>query len=81
MRLALFQDIGSDTPPRVGGEALELVGYFRVSGYVEVEFPPLEAEHIEQQLAAIDKARGELREEFKGVLRALQSQRATLSKS
>jgi hypothetical protein len=80
MKIALFQDIDSEFGPRIGDESQEREdGYMRVSGYLEIEFPPLEPEAVARQLAAIDSTKAFQQELFEEMWRRIEARRAALT--
>lgn len=53
--------------------------FVQISGYVEVEFPPLTDEFIiEQHLSVLDKAETALRNKFQAALDGIEQQRQEL---
>lgn len=79
MKIALFQDVSSEFGPRIHEESHDMEGYIRVSGYVEVEFPPLEPEAVEQQLAVIAETAALQRELYDDMFRRIEQRRAALT--
>lgn len=80
MRIALFQDVDAEEGYGlcIDGEKREGDGYARISGYVEVEFPPLESEAVEAQLAEIGAVRSLRQRWFDEACRVIEQRRAAL---
>lgn len=85
MKIATFKRMGTSYPydiirPEADEQYLTADGgYVRTSEYVDAEFQPLKSDQVvQQQLDALDKAEGELRNKFQAALNVLEQQRAEL---
>lgn len=83
MRLALFQAIDDESSShRIEGPDFETdahdYGYFRVSEYVDVEFPLADPDTVQRELVAIGKYESCRRESFEARMRLIGEFRARL---
>lgn len=85
MKIARFRRVGVDALCQYETfkteEEAKYIGedFVQISGYVEVEFPPLTDESIvAQHLSVLDKAESALRNKFQAALSGIEQQRAEL---
>ena len=80
MKIALFQDVDADEGYGlcIDEQTREGDGYVRISGYVEVEFPPLEPEAVESQMEEIERVRSWRERWFNDACRMIEQRRTAL---